>query len=841
MSENKEIILNVQFEGDPIKTLAQLSNAVDNIKERQKQLGSVTASNRVEHEKLNLELRAARKEYNDAVKSVEALTNAEEKEIVTIDKLNARNRELRKEMRALDVNNAEHQKRRKQITAEIERNTQVIRENSDAYTVQKMNIGNYSQSVVQAFDQTGMLSSIMGDFAAAQQKAAAASKAVQAAVLSANGALGAMRLAIIATGIGALVVLLGSLVAWLGSTQEGIDFVNRKLAALKGALSAVIDTLANIGGEIIAQFSSVDAFLESMRKRAEGLQKAFKALLSADSKAFTDGLNQAVFAVEDMTDRFADMGREMRRRAIEAEAIAFATQKLRDLELKVNEEIAKGRRKAAEKRDLAMDENKTLAEREKLLKEAQEETNKAFNKEIKILKIKIKLKERELKLSNSLFEESKELSELNNQLEELRGKKASENRAAERQIISIHKTAASERKQALEAQIALEQQLTDLKLAQIKDEETRLIAIEEERAKRELAKIVGNGKVQQELRLAIEEDSQRKLQEIRDKFATDELQKEIDIAKKAVLDAEKNTREEIDARIRVINAERDKLLANDKLTEEQRLLILAEANNKVLDLENDFSQKIIDAEKKNQEEIDKINQAKKDFALEMDRQRVESAAASLDAIMGLLDEESEAFQLFKAVRKGIALSDIVVNLQQELSALAFAAAANPLNAVTAGAAGATQLAVGKALAIARAAAGAASVIKAERGAAFYSIGGKRHSQGGTKFYDESGRAVFEAEKGETLAILKRGAEKRLLPTLSAVNQSVGGRSLMQPYKLEQGGAFSIGNSGVGLPSSVDVANSIRAALMDLPTPVVKVTEINKAQTNERQVRVVAGL
>lgn len=65
--------------------------------------------------------------------------------------------------------------------------------------------------------------------------------------------------------------------------------------------------------------------------------------------------------------------------------------------------------------------------------------------------------------------------------------------------------------------------------------------------------------------------------------------------------------------------------------------------------------------------------------------------------------------------------------------------------------------------------------KAERGAVF-NIGGRRHSQGGTKFYGEDGTA-FEAEKDEKMFILNRQASAAIGPLLSDINQQYGGVSL----------------------------------------------------------------
>jgi hypothetical protein len=58
-------------------------------------------------------------------------------------------------------------------------------------------------------------------------------------------------------------------------------------------------------------------------------------------------------------------------------------------------------------------------------------------------------------------------------------------------------------------------------------------------------------------------------------------------------------------------------------------------------------------------------------------------------------------------------------------------------------------------------------------------------------------------------------------------------------KLENGGAFSITNQGVRLPQSGDI--DIAAIIRNLPQPVVKVTDINRVNSNANMVEVLARL
>jgi len=70
-----------------------------------------------------------------------------EKTILSINNLNKANKELRAELRALDLETVQGQKRRKEINTQVEANTEIIKANSDSYTQQKMNIGNYKSAL----------------------------------------------------------------------------------------------------------------------------------------------------------------------------------------------------------------------------------------------------------------------------------------------------------------------------------------------------------------------------------------------------------------------------------------------------------------------------------------------------------------------------------------------------------------------------------------------------------------------------------------------------------------------------------------------------------------------
>ncbi len=136
--------------------------------------------------------------------------------------------------------------------------------------------------------------------------------------------------------------------------------------------------------------------------------------------------------------------------------------------------------------------------------------------------------------------------------------------------------------------------------------------------------------------------------------------------------------------------------------------------------------------------------------------------------------------------------------------------------------------------------GAAQLPKAEKGAAF-TIGGKRHSQGGTKFYGEDGTA-FEAEQGEVLAVVNRNASKVLMDFNNKFSSGTSGVSRRNYFA--DGGI--VARQNYSQSSSMDinllaakigqnVGGVVLGAVANLPNPVVAVTDINDGQSSYAQV------
>lgn len=192
-----------------------------------------------------------------------------------------------------------------------------------------------------------------------------------------------------------------------------------------------------------------------------------------------------------------------------------------------------------------------------------------------------------------------------------------------------------------------------------------------------------------------------------DEKAAADLQKRLDAEAKA-LEAENKVWEKIeDQKIEIMDESREKDLAHLQLSLQRQIEILdvnaptyaaalASAQELARKQKDDINTKWdkTDAEKANKasDEQKKIALDKQKYETNLANVRLETEKGVVDGVGQLLVQGTKNEKDAKIIKRGFALADIGFNLGKELSANALAAAENPLNGLTFGAAGAAQLA-----------------------------------------------------------------------------------------------------------------------------------------------------
>ena len=179
----------------------------------------------------------------------------QDKQAGTLEKLSAKNRQLRREREKLNLETEEGKKRLKEINEELDDNNEVIRENSDALKKQKLNVGNYTESIQEATGEIGgMIKGIKDSIEGIKDQA----KAFMIQAKSADTSAKKIRLigkAIKASGIGLLIAMLGSVVSSLGDTREGV-------LAMQGTMQKATATISMLGSKIMDKFEAIGLKIE---------------------------------------------------------------------------------------------------------------------------------------------------------------------------------------------------------------------------------------------------------------------------------------------------------------------------------------------------------------------------------------------------------------------------------------------------------------------------------------------------------------------------------------------------------------------------------------------------
>ena len=246
-----------------------------------------------------------------------------------------------------------------------------------------------------------------------------------------------MRMAIIATGIGALVLAISSVAAAFTSTEEGQNKFNKLMTVLGSITGNLIDVLASLGNAIINVFTNpVDAIKkftnlikENIVNRFEGLLELipqlgkavsllFKGEFSEAGKVAANATAKVVLGVENVvekTQEAIEKTQEFVQELVEegkiAAQIADQRAKADKLERNLLVERAKANRDRAELLEKAVNKEQfATSQRIQFLKDAGALEDEITQKEIKAAQLRLDAKVAENALAGSTKEDLNEKS-----------------------------------------------------------------------------------------------------------------------------------------------------------------------------------------------------------------------------------------------------------------------------------------------------------------------------------------------------------------------------------------------------------------------------------------------
>ena len=329
-----------------------------------------------------------------------------------------------------------------------------------------------------------------------------------------------LKVAIIGTGIGALLIAITSVTAAFKSSEKGQNKYAKLLGIIGSVVGNLVDLLADFGEAIISAFENPqqaiinlkNAIKENITNRIESLidtfgflGKAIKKVFSGDFKgaledaksagsSYVDSLTGVKNTIDKVSESTKSFVKELKEEAVIAGQIADKRAKADKIERKNIVDRAEANRKRAELLEKAVNKEKfTAKERIEFLKEAGRLEEEITNKEIEAARLKLEAKTSENKLAKSTKEDLEEEAQLKANLINLEAARLQKQKLVTSQIVAAKREEEAELKAIRDAAALKKQEAekaeTDRQAAIDKINKDLEIQKENEKAETEIQKI----------------------------------------------------------------------------------------------------------------------------------------------------------------------------------------------------------------------------------------------------------------------------------------------------------------------------------------------------------------
>ncbi len=156
-----------------------------------------------------------------------------EKAVVSLKSLTEENKRLREARKNLDITTAEGRKEIESINKNLDKNNQLIKENSSTIEKNRMNVGNYTESIKAA---APALDKLTGGAYSAAEGAQAMTKSAMAFIATPFGAV-----------IGAIGLALGALISYFKGSEEGQNRLNKIMTIGTVVFEKFMDIVETVG------------------------------------------------------------------------------------------------------------------------------------------------------------------------------------------------------------------------------------------------------------------------------------------------------------------------------------------------------------------------------------------------------------------------------------------------------------------------------------------------------------------------------------------------------------------------------------------------------------------
>lgn len=664
MADKQEKILDIKVNySEAIKAIAEYQTKIDAAREAESKLKKQLNEGEISRQQYNEEMAASKAYIADCNDSIRIITKTMQNQIKQEKEQEGSLKSLRAQLSNLTaeydaLSEAERKGARgEELKNKINEVTDALKGGEEETQRYYRNVGNYKDAIIEAANANipfieqinKMVTSLggVGNYLTGVQKDMVSVISTTSGLVK---VLQLLRIALISTGIGALVVALGTLIAYFSKTQKGIELANKLMGALGATVNVLIDRAAKLGSALVNLFSG------NFKKAGE------------DAKAVFSGIGKEIVEETKLAWDLADILNEIDKREVMLSMSRAANraeiEKLKkaadDQTLSTQERIKAAERAAEiEKKDL--DVQTQLAE----ARLANTLGFKEMNGEVRKLMEQIKAGDvtadeviGKLGLSESTLEDLKDFRDQFNELQELMEDSYSRQTEQQNTLNSIRQEGADKAKEAKQTELEAVRAAEDAMLALVKDGREKQSKEVSLQYNRQIEDLRIRLKTETELTIkarqaintqikALEEQKNLELQKLSD----EELQKEVENRTKLISLQLESVREgseqEYQLRMQLIASQRDAELADKELTEQMKLAITDKYNKQMDDL---VAQREQDISQKQQESIrlrmeNEIMQLQQSGASELEILQ-EQAAQKFEFLSGIQQQEGESEQEF---------------------------------------------------------------------------------------------------------------------------------------------------------------------------------------------------
>jgi hypothetical protein len=334
-TEREEIIYSIKLDIEATNTALKEYGA--NLADISKAQKDITAGTKEQVEMAEREEKAKKKTI-EAIKAEEG----------SIKALREENKKLTAERNNTSLATDEGRKRVAQLNRELDENNKIIKDNVDAYTKQKIGIGDYS----------GALDKLIPGLGATTNGLKATGKEMWALVSNPLGAT-----------LAVLGLAFGALMKYFKGSEEGQNQLNKIMLIGSTIMEKIWDVVENVGEAIYNAFTNpkqalldlVDLIKTNLVNRFTALGVIMDGIVNLDFKKVANGVLQLGTGVEDVIGKVGRLAQEVTG--------------------KVNEAITQANKLAALQRKIDEDDRAALVERARVSLEVAKLREKAISEE----------------------------------------------------------------------------------------------------------------------------------------------------------------------------------------------------------------------------------------------------------------------------------------------------------------------------------------------------------------------------------------------------------------------------------------------------------------------------